>query len=598
MKVLRVSFFSESRLIFMVQKFAFLFLWLAALCPSVVLAQRSQIEGQKFQERQDPLRDQQGLGRTIPSVNQPSFDTNSVVVHSQQAITYQQRQEFQRRQKAREELARIRQREMEKQGQSETLYPRLVGEFEPQQAVLFSICDWQSHHFPILKEIIEKTAGHAELVILYNDAQRLAKTIQSFASDENHTHVEFLKLDLNTVWLRDFGPRFAEKENGHAMAIDFYYEGSRPKDDDFPEKWSDLTGTEFNHVPWTLQGGNLLSNGKGISVASRRIFKDNRVQFPAARGRDPIDEERKFVVRQFKLFCNIKELVLLEPLENESTQHVDMFCTFLAPDLVLVAQLDRRYDPRNAQILDANARTLAQLKVDGKPMRVERILVPPRQDKYWSPYTNIVLTDRLVLMPTFQSDPPSYVERAVNTYRRLLPSHHVTTIDMSSMSKLEGSLHCLSCNVPEFATMPQNRVSFQIAWKGKVGATAGQPPRTGDGIARSSSSRQKVDSESLDDAQPGRIAQSEYQEKVRRAREAIKTYRRTFRFNNGELEIDGYVIGVGDRSATLFLADAQQEQIVRLNFFEDNDREWLIGNREQINENGKQVKDFLLNFDK
>ena len=131
-----------------------------------------------------------------------------------------------------------------------------------------------------------------------------------------------------------------------------------------------------------------------------------------------IEQEEEFVRQRLMKYCNLKELVVLKPLEQEQTRHADMFSTFLAADLVLVAQLDRRVDPVNASILDYNAQLLSKTKVDGRPLRVERIWIPPRRGENWSPFTNIILTDRLVLIPTYNHDPPQYVKAAVQTYRR------------------------------------------------------------------------------------------------------------------------------------------------------------------------------------
>ena len=140
-----------------------------------------------------------------------------------------------------------------------------------------------------------------------------------------------------------------------------------------------------------------------------------------------------------------------------------MFATFLAPDLVLVAKIDSQLDPANAGILDFNAGVLAKVNVDGRPLRVERVWIPPRRGEHWSAFTNIILTDRLVLVPTYEHDPPQYVQRAVQTYQRLLPHHHVQTVDMTSMDKLGGSLHCLSCPIPSFAELPKGMLSFKQA---------------------------------------------------------------------------------------------------------------------------------------
>ena len=190
-------------------------------------------------------------------------------------------------------------------------------------------------------------------------------------------------------------------------------------------------------------------------------------------------ERRKIVVDALKESCNIHQLVILDPVKPEATQHVDMFATFLAADQVLVAQVDPRQDPVNAQILDNNARKLAKIKVDGKPLRVERIPVPKRDGKYWSPYTNIILSNKTILMPVYKSDPPSIVKNAVNVYKRLMPGFKVDTVDMTTMRKLEGALHCMSVNIPKFAELPDGVMTFKQARKvaGNPGQLARQKPK-------------------------------------------------------------------------------------------------------------------------
>ena len=66
-------------------------------------------------------------------------------------------------------------------------------------------------------------------------------------------------------------------------------------------------------------------------------------------------------------------------------------------------------------------------------------------------------------MPAFSSDQNAYVERAVSVYKSLLPDHEVVVIDTSTLKKLEGSVHCLSINVPKFASLPSRYLSLQKA---------------------------------------------------------------------------------------------------------------------------------------
>jgi len=343
-------------------------------------------------------------------------------------------------------------------------FPRLSGEFEPQRAMLLSISDLMSHHHGVLKELIAKTAGHLPLVILVNDKKQLKTAVElAESTGANLNHVSFFVFELDTIWLRDFGPRFLETEST-PESIDFYYDGTRPKDDQFPNHWGELAGVKNTTVEWTLQGGNLISNGQGLAFTSTRFFEDNYVRFPFKDRPANVEyERRKLVIDAFKKEANVERLLFLRPLTPEATKHVDMFTTFLAPDHMLVARVDPRADPVNARILDENAKFLKTVQVNGRPMRVDRIEIPPRQDKYWSPYTNVIFANDLVLIPTYKSDSPALVNRAVQTYRRLLPGKKVDTIDMTSMQKLEGALHCLSINVPKFVELPEGLLNAQQA---------------------------------------------------------------------------------------------------------------------------------------
>jgi agmatine/peptidylarginine deiminase len=368
-------------------------------------------------------------------------------------------------------------------------FPRIAGEFEPQKAILLSVSDLQPHHAHVLRQIVQHSADRVPIIILCNNAQQLAQTVGWLEEvPGSKSHVSFYQLELDTIWLRDFGPRIAETESG-TMSIDFFYDGQRPLDDSFPVRWGDVTRAEINKVPWTMHGGNLICNGEGLGITTNRIYEDNYIRFidPLPAGKNPEIERRKMVDEAFKTSCNLNELLVLEPLREEATQHVDMFAQLLAKDHILVAQLDPRVDPVNAQILDANARRLGEVMVDGHPLKVDRIQIPPRMDRAWSPYTNTISANKMILMPTFKSDDPGLVENALATYRRLLPEYYVAAIDTTSMQQLQGSLHCMSVNIPQFAPLPSGLVSYQRAldyWRTKTrpdeaGKPVGQsaPPR-------------------------------------------------------------------------------------------------------------------------
>jgi agmatine/peptidylarginine deiminase len=344
-------------------------------------------------------------------------------------------------------------------------FPRIAADYEPQRAILISVCELLPTHEKVFLQILDACKGHIEVGVLVNDKKQLMDTVRLLMKQgREFPHIKFYHLDLDTIWLRDFGPRIAQLAEG-SVALDFLYEGTRPRDEKMPKAWAELTGQRYHAVPWTMQGGNLLFNGKGLALTTSRIFDDNHIRFKKLLpGTDPEVERKDMVIREFRKECNLSQVVVLEPLRNEATRHVDMFAAFVADDHVLVSQLSRGGDPVNAAVLDRNAQRLQDVKlVDGRKLKVTRIPTPPREGKFWSTFTNVIFANDLILLPALSSDQNAYVERAVSIYKSLLPKHEVVVIDTSSLKKLEGSVHCMSINVPEFANLPPRYLSLKKA---------------------------------------------------------------------------------------------------------------------------------------
>ncbi len=350
----------------------------------------------------------------------------------------------------------------------ESIYPRIAGDYEKQKAILISVCELLPTHEDVLVELVNACQGHITVGILVNDRKQLIDATRVLMKqDREYDHVKFYNVELDTIWLRDFGPRIGELENGEAVSFDFLYEGTRPRDEKLPKAWSKLTGERYHAVPWTMQGGNLLFNGRGLALTTNRIFKDNHIQFKdLLPGTDPVAEAHRMVIQEIKKNCNLEDIVVLEPLRNEATRHVDMFAAFVAHNHVVVASLDRNADPVNASLLDRNVRQLKKVMVDGEPLKVTRIPTPARQGKFWSTFTNVIFANDLVILPSFDDNPRDYVERAVAVYKSILPDHTIKVINTTTLKKLEGSVHCMSINVPEFAKLPPKYLSLPkaIAW--------------------------------------------------------------------------------------------------------------------------------------
>lgn len=344
-------------------------------------------------------------------------------------------------------------------------FPRLAADFEPQRALVLSVSDWQPHHAPVFQQIVEKTHGHVEVIVLCNNKEQFFMVISWLKSiSDKADHLHFTLFELDTIWLRDFCPLIAETKDGDAQLLDFLYAGERPKDDRMPAVWAQRSKAPPVNVPYTLQGGNLLCNGKHLAIATSRIFVDNAVTFPQPMpGMDTVYEGRKIVFDGFLEYCNLEQFIILEHLEQEATKHVDMFATFVSPNDVVLASVDPGFDPINAGILDRNAKRLQNVSVDGRPLNVHRLPIPPRNGQSWSAFTNVIFANELVLMPIYDTDPKPMVDNAIKIYKKLLPNHTVKTVDITSFKQLQGELHCLSMNLPKFGPWLPKAISYQVA---------------------------------------------------------------------------------------------------------------------------------------
>jgi len=249
--------------------------------------------------------------------------------------------------------------------------------------------------------------------------------------------------------------------------------------------------------------------------------------------------------------------VVLEPLQNETTKHVDMFAAFVAPNHAIVADLGPSKNV-NSRILDYNAKQLAQVKIDGKPMRVDRIRIPNPQGTAWSTYTNSIFTDRLILMPVMKTDPKRIIEAAIAKYRRILPNHHIATVDVTSMKDLQGSLHCLSINFPSQAPLPTGTISFSAA-KQIADRTPKPKPQTNQ-VA-------KATTYSIDEQ-----------------------LRRIFKSSTHDYLVDAYAVALQGDVLTLMRADDRKLMRVKTTGVCQTDQYWVSRNAKKIRQNGFRVQ--------
>jgi len=318
---------------------------------------------------------------------------------------------------------------------------RLPAEFEPMEALVLPAGLLAQRYPQVFLQMVELLQGHTTLVGLVNDA-RQRETVEKLLAgrkDFRRRAIRFVEIPHNTLWIRDYGPLFFRFPDAHPGAYDAEYPDPRRRlDDAVPARLAALFGASVFPLPMVLEGGNLLTNGRGLGLTTTQAV---------LRHGGPSASEASF--RHLLSQClGVDSLVVLEPLAGEPTGHVDMFACFTAPDTVVVGQYDPKEDSENAAVLDRNAALLADCRSGGEPLRVIRIPMPPHPDEIWRTYTNVVFANRLLLVPIYPTVDSEGTAKALEMYRRILPGWKVVGVDVSELIRAGGGLRCITLGVP------------------------------------------------------------------------------------------------------------------------------------------------------
>jgi len=229
-----------------------------------------------------------------------------------------------------------------------------AGEFQPQSAIILN-GDLITQDGQIFVAIVSAVRTRVQLIVLAPSAvHRLLG--RSLLADNGMPAdaVKFVISPAQTMWVRDYGPQFVRRIDGAAEILDAQYAHGPDDVDAAPEDAAPAwVGWQFGlptvAVPLRLDGGNFLTNGDGLCVTSSSLVDEN-----SERG---YGEEHVRALLRYAFAS--RQWICLRPLQREDTHHVDMFLTFVAEDVAVVARCDPLKDPVNAAILDEAAATLA-----------------------------------------------------------------------------------------------------------------------------------------------------------------------------------------------------------------------------------------------
>lgn len=316
---------------------------------------------------------------------------------------------------------------------------RMPAEFEPIDALMLGVNELIEYHPETLVEIVAALDGDTGIIALISQPDQEQRTLdllrgRGIATDA----IRFFIWPAKSMWVQDFGPQQVLGDD--VRIVDFEYDVSgRDIENQLPIAFAATFGMKISHCNLTMEGGSLLSNGRGLCISTTTIIDQNT----------PRGHDTQAIGQILNADFGFNRWSYVLPLAGESTGHLDMFLTITGPATVVLASYDPAEDHDNAVRTDDTARILAgNVTVDGRPLEVIRIRQPAIRDGCCRSYTNVIYGNGVVIVPQFPDTCPDLDREALEVYRRVFPDRRIVGIDASKIIGKRGGLHCLSRSIP------------------------------------------------------------------------------------------------------------------------------------------------------
>lgn len=334
---------------------------------------------------------------------------------------------------------------------------RFPAEWEPQSAVLLAWphagTDWAARLGEVEESFIALIAAIARfqrvlLCVADDDVQAYARARLSSARIDM-AHVGFLEVAYNDTWLRDSGPLTLREGSGFRL-LDFRFTGWGGKfdagEDDLLIERLHAAGTFLNSsrqaIDFALEGGAIETDGAGTLLTTWQCLHERH---PALTRTELTSRLREWLAQDRVLWLDHGHL------EGDDTDaHVDTLARFAPGDAIVFQACDDPDDSHYAE-LKAMADEIAALRTaDGRPYRLFPLPWPrPIVDggrRLAASYANFLIVNGAVLVPAYD-DPAD--AKAVAVLEKAFPGREIVPVPCRPLIWQNGSLHCLTMQLPE-----------------------------------------------------------------------------------------------------------------------------------------------------
>ncbi|MEF2155969.1 agmatine deiminase family protein [Luteimonas sp. FXH3W] len=333
---------------------------------------------------------------------------------------------------------------------------RFPAEWEPQDAILIAWPTEQTDWADRLGEVEETYIALVQAITRYQPVLIVAADddIESYAQARLSSNrvdmqrVKFLQAPYDDTWLRDTGP-ITLRDGDRFLTLDYRFTGwggkfGASQDDLLVQRLSEqrtFNQDRLESVDFALEGGAIETDGAGTLLSTWTCLQTRHPD----RSRDEVNAILQSTLNQDRILWLDNGY-----LEGDDTDaHIDTLARFAGADRIVYQSCDDANDT-HFEPLQAMAAELAAFRTtDGQPYQLfalpwaDPILDEGR--RLAASYANFLIVNGAVIMPGYGDVKDA---QAVAVMQQAFPQHEIVQVNCRPLIWQNGSLHCITMQMP------------------------------------------------------------------------------------------------------------------------------------------------------
>ena len=308
-----------------------------------------------------------------------------------------------------------------------------ASEYRPMEAILLGYSGtnaWKNILAEMAKHIT--TTGNADvMVVVTSTAQRTDMTTRFTNAGANMSRVKSYIASLDSIWMRDYGPRFVY-EGGVRVVVDSGYYSTRPNDDAIPSFMATQLGRPYYAMPLKHSGGNYHMDDATAGYASTLTMTDNPTMTET--------QIRDMFQSYYGMYTNFWTRL---PSTVDGTGHVDMWFIPVSASTVIISDWPNNAGSAQDLTCDSVAATM-----QARGYTVVRVPARTLSGVHYT-YINAVVCNDLVMIPSYTNTSISgWNAQALAAWQSAMPGKTVVQVNCENIISAAGAMHCIVMHYP------------------------------------------------------------------------------------------------------------------------------------------------------